>query len=289
MKLTVKKQSSLFEFLSEYYRDSSRSKVKKLLQSGKIRINDTTVTLHSYSLKVGDIVEILTRTGPSIAPSLPFPVLYEDNDLIVIDKPPGYSTSSVDGSRSIFALVTSSLRQATKGKVSAYIVHRLDKEVSGVLLFTKSAGAMDILKDNWGLTEKHYYALVEGVPEKTEDTVKSWLSEDNKQKVRSVKRSEKAKLAITHYKILQTLEDRALLEITTETGRKNQIRVHLSEMGHPIIGDRKYGASSQYLRRIRLHAYSLSFVHPGSGKRITVKSEMPAGFLTLKPGDEHYK
>ncbi len=289
MKITIRKQTTLIEFLTDHYPDSSRSKIKKILQSGKVRINDMPVTLHSYGLKFGDTVEILTHTGRTVAVALPFPVLYEDNELIAVDKPPGYSTTSVDGSRSIFMLVSETLMQISKGNVKAYVVHRLDKEVSGVLLFAKSAESMDILKDNWKKTEKHYYALVEGIPDKPENTIKSWLEEDSSQKVRSVANAENSKFAVTHYKIIQKIEGYALLDVTTETGRKNQIRVHMSEMGHPIVGDRRYGASAEFVRRIRLHACSLTFPHPVSGAMTTIRSKMPEGFLSLKPRDEKYK
>jgi 23S rRNA pseudouridine1911/1915/1917 synthase len=148
---------------------------------------------------------------------------------------------------------------------------------------------VDTIKENWKETEKHYYALVEGIPEKSEDTLKSWLIEDKSQKVHSTSEKENAKFSVTNYKTIKFLKDHALLDVKTDTGRKNQIRVHLSDIGYPIVGDRKYGSKDKYKRRIRLHAYSLSFPHPVTGKIITITSPMPAGFLLLKPGDEHYK
>ena len=277
------------EFLQEQYPDSPRTRIKKILQSGDVRINNRSVTLHSYSLKPGDEVEIISKAGPKSKIGLPFPVLYEDRHIIVVDKPAGTATSSVDGSVNVYQIVTDFLRDLTKGKVRAHVVHRLDKEVSGVLLLAKSEDYMDTIKENWKETDKHYYALVEGIPAKTEDTIKSWLIEDNKQKVLSVPERPGAKFSITHYKIIKTLDKLTLLDVRTETGRKNQIRVHLSEMGCPIVGDRRYGASSDYIRRIRLHAYHLSFPHPVSGKMITIESPMPKGFLVLKAEDEKYK
>lgn len=289
MRTTVKKTATLIEFLTEQYSDSSRSRVKKILRSGRVRINDSPVTLSSYYLKPGDTIEILTGKGKSLVTALPFPVLYEDDDLIVVEKPPGYPTSSTDGSLSIQTIVSETLKKYSRSNFNAYIVHRLDKEVSGVLLFAKSRESMNILKDSWTQTEKHYYALVEGVPAKTEDTIKSWLIEDKSQKVHSTPKTENAKFSVTHYSVIKSLKENTLLDITTETGRKNQIRVHLSDIGCPIVGDRKYGASMIYKRRIRLHASSLSFPHPSTGKMITVKSKMPDGFLTLKQGNERYK
>jgi 23S rRNA pseudouridine1911/1915/1917 synthase len=289
LKKKVYKSSSLIEFLIEQYPDSPRTRIKKLLQSGNIRINNKQVTLHSFSLKNGDVVEINTQTGIKVKAGLPFPVLYEDQDVIVIDKPAGTSTSSIDGSISIQLIISEFLKNLSKGKVRAYVVHRLDKEVSGVLLFAKSKDAMDAIKEKWKETDKHYYAYVEGVPAKAEDTVESWLIEDSRQKVHSVDRRDDAKFAVTHYKTIKTVNNYTLLDVRTDTGRKNQIRVHLSDIGCPIVGDRKYGASFDFIRRIRLHAYHLSFPHPVEGKMITVESPMPQGFLSLKPRDEQYK
>ena len=288
MKVTVTKSFTLIEFLSEQYPDSPRTRIKKLLQSGIIRINNKPVTLHSYPLNPGDIVEI-NHKGGTAARGLPFPVLFEDQNIIVVDKPAGKPTSSTDGSLSIQEIISEFLKKQSKGRIRAHVVHRLDKEVSGVLLFAKSHDIMESIKEKWIETEKHYYALVEGIPEKAEDTIKSWLIEDKSQKMHSTRETESSKFSITNYKTIKVLNNYALLDVKTETGRKNQIRVHLSDIGCPIVGDRKYGASDEYIRRIRLHAYSLSFLHPVSGEMITVKSDMPGGFLTLKAKDEHYK
>jgi 23S rRNA pseudouridine1911/1915/1917 synthase len=289
LKTTVNRSFTLIGFLTEQYPDSPRTRIKKLLQSGIIRINDKPVTLHSYPLKPGDTVEINLQARKAFKAGLPFPVLYEDQHVIVVDKPAGKPTSSTDGSISIYEILSDFLKNQSKGKIKAYVVHRLDKEVSGVLLFAKSYDDMDTIKENWEQTEKHYYALVEGIPEKPEDTIKSWLIEDKSQKVHSTRESPDAKFSITNYRTIKLIKNLALLDVQTDTGRKNQIRVHLSDIGCPIVGDWKYGASKDYKRRVRLHAYSLSFPHPGNGRTITVKSPMPDGFLSLKLKDEHYK
>jgi len=277
------------EFLTEQYPDSPRTRIKKLLQSGTIRINERPVTLHSYKLIPGDVVEVNKQAGNAARAGLPFPVLFEDNDIIVVDKPAGKPTSSTDGSISIQEILSEFLKRQSKGKYKAYVVHRLDKEVSGVLLFAKTHEAMETIKEKWEETEKHYYALVEGVPVKAEDKIESWLLEDRSQKVHSVSETPEAKFSITNYTTIKQVNNNTLIDIKTDTGRKNQIRVHLSDIGCPIVGDRKYGASAEFKRRIRLHAYSLSFPHPTDGRTITVKSPMPDGFLTLKLKDEHYK
>jgi len=289
LKTAVNKSVTLIEFLIEQYPDSPRTRIKKLLQSGTLRVNDKPVTLHSFPLKPGDVVEINRQAGNASKAGLPFPVLYEDEDVMVVDKPAGKPTSSTDGSLSIQDILTEYLKKVSKGKTRAYVVHRLDKEVSGVLLFAKSREAMDSVKDTWQKTEKHYYALVEGIPDKPGGTIKSWLIEDRSQKIHSTREMPEAKFAITNYSTIKQVNNNTLLDIKTDTGRKNQIRVHLSDLGCPIVGDRKYGASDEFKRRVRLHAYSLSFPHPSDGRMVTVKSPIPEGFLSLKLKDEHYK
>ena len=289
MRTTVNISQTLLEFLLEQYPDSPRTRIKKLLQSGTVRVNNKPTSLHSFSLKPGDSVDFSMRTGIATKARLPFPVLYEDQSVIVIDKPAGIATSSIDGSANVQWTISEHLKDMSKGTVRTYVVHRLDKEVSGVLLLAKSEMAMDTIKDKWEETEKHYFALVEKIPENPEGTIKSWLIEDNAMKMRSVTERADAKLAITHYRTIRNIDNYALLDIKTETGRKNQIRVHLSDIGCPIAGDRKYGASTDFIRRVRLHACSISFPHPLTGEMITVESPLPKGFLSLKAEDEHYK
>ena len=289
MKIKVTKTCTIFNFLKEHYPDSPRTRIKKILKSGIVSVNDRSVTYHALVVNPDDEVEIHKKPGSVAGRVIPFPVLYDDRELIVVDKPAGISTSSIDGSRSVREVVSEFLKNLSKGKHLAYVVHRLDKEVSGVLLFAKTRKAMEVLKEKWPETEKHYFALVEGIPLKTAGTIKSWLIEDKLQKVKSVKKQPDARFAVTNYTVIRKFKDTALLDIRTDTGRKNQIRVHLSESGHPIVGDRKYGASGKFIRRVRLHAYSLSFPHPADGRVVIVKSPMPEGFLVLKEQDEKYK
>jgi 23S rRNA pseudouridine1911/1915/1917 synthase len=289
VKTIIYKSITLIEFLNEQYPDSPRTRIKKILQRGAVKINNKPVSLHSYQLNPGDVVETDTHGGMKAGAGLPFPVLYDDQHIIVVDKPVGISTSSTDGSINIQLIISQYLKSISKGKTRAFVVHRLDKEVSGVLLFAKSQEVMNSIKDRWKETEKHYYALVEGIPGKAEDTIKSWLIEDKSQKVHSVPETADGKFAITHYKTIRLLANYALLDVKLETGRKNQIRVHLSDIGCPIVGDRKYGASADYKRRVRLHAYYLSFPHPVNGETTTMNTPMPKGFLSIKAKDEHYK
>jgi 23S rRNA pseudouridine1911/1915/1917 synthase len=291
MKTTIKNATTLLKFLTEFYPQSSKTKIKKLLQNGNILCNSKIVTLNSLTLSAGDVIEIIdkdTRKAGS-KKSRPFPVLYEDEYIIIIDKPAGISTSSVDNSPNIQSILSQAIKSDSKGKTRTYVVHRLDIEVSGILLFAKSEETMNLLKDSWQNVEKHYYALVEGLPKESKGTIRTWLAEDKFQKMYSTTRTEGAKYSITHFKVVRQFEQHALLDVQIETGRKNQIRVHLAEIGHPIVGDRKYGASKDFIRRIRLHACSFFLAHPVTGKVLKITSTLPKGFLSLKDRNEQYK
>ena len=183
LKTTINKSQTLLEFLLEQYPDSPRTRIKKLLQSGNIKVNNKPTTLHSFSLKAGDVIDFSMKMGIATRARLPFTVLYEDKSVIVIDKPAGIATSSIDGSANVQWTISEYLKDLSKGTVRTYVVHRLDKEVSGVLLLAKSVELMDAIKDKWEETEKHYFALVEGKPENSEGTIKSWLIEDNAMKM----------------------------------------------------------------------------------------------------------
>jgi 23S rRNA pseudouridine1911/1915/1917 synthase len=289
LKITLNKQTTLLQLLQEEYKESPRTRIKKMLQNGSVKCNGKVVTLHSFRLKPGDEVEISSNTGAIAKSSLPFTVLYEDQHIIAIDKPAGIATSSTDNSPSVHHTLIQHLKQISGGRIRSYVVHRLDREVSGVLLFAKNKGIMNIIKDNWKDTEKFYYALVEGIPEKPFGTIESWLVEDKALKVHSTDQQEGAKYSITHYKTVRTTNNYTLLEVSLETGRKNQIRVHLSDIGCPIVGDRKYGATSEFIRRVRLHAFYLSIPHPITGEKIIIESPMPDNFLKLKNKNEVYK
>jgi 23S rRNA pseudouridine1911/1915/1917 synthase len=287
---TIQYDCTLIEILQELYPQSPRTRIKKILQHDNVLCNGKVVTLHSFRLKPGDVVEVKGSSGSPNNARIPFSVLYEDKDVIVVEKPVGISTSSIDNSADVYHTLSQYMKDQSKGRIKAYVVHRLDKEVSGALLFAKSEKAMNIIKDHWTETKKLYYALVEGRPESPEGAIESWLVEGENLKVYSTHtQSEKAKFAITHYRTMKQLTKHTLLEVNIETGRKNQIRVHMSDLGCPIVGDRKYGASVDFIRRVRLHACYLSFPHPFSKEIITVESPLPKGFLVLKDGNENYK
>ena len=282
LKTIVKTPSTLIEILQELYPQSPRTRIKKLLQHNNVICNGKVVTQHSFKLNANDVVEIKASSDTPRTEAPPYRILYEDNDVIVIDKPAGLSTSDTDNNPNVYSTLSHYVKAQSKGITKAFLVHRIDRDVSGALLFAKSKEAMDTLQANWEKTEKLYYALVEGKPEEPEGTIESWLVEDKNFKVHSTQReSEHAKFSVTHFRTLKQFDKHTLLEIDLETGRKNQIRVHLSDIGCPIVGDIKYGATKGFGNRVRLHSFSITFQHPITKEEYRVESALPKGFLFL--------
>ena len=291
MKLQITKPVSLMDSLLEEFRTASKTTVKQRIAHGNVRVNGKMVTNPAVQLKEGDTVEYIKQEVRVNKVKPPYPVLFEDDSILVAVKPAGLLTIGDRGlgGTSFYQQMQEYVKENSKGMERLFVVHRLDREVSGILLFAKSEAVQEKIKNQWMDTKKLYYALVEGQPGEDKGTIRSWLIEGHDQKVYPVKMQEGARLGITHYRVMDRTPDYALLEVELETGRKNQIRVHLSEMGCPVVGDRRYGADARYERRIRLHAFYLSIRHPVTGNLVDFKSKMPKGFLELKPGDEKYK
>jgi 23S rRNA pseudouridine1911/1915/1917 synthase len=291
MLIPVKTPMILMELMLMEFGTASKTTVKNMISHGNVRINGKMVTNPSESVKPGDVVEYTRQTQVKSKIKPPFPICFEDDCILVTEKPAGVLTigDKGTGGTSFYKMMLEFTKERSQGRERLFVVHRLDREVSGLLVIAKSEEMQQKLKDQWSQTKKLYYALVEGHPPKESGTIKTWLIEKGDQRVSSVQEQEGAKAAITHYKVLDKTDDYSLLEVHLETGRKNQIRVHLSEMGCPVVGDRRYGADARFERRIRLHAYYLSFPHPQSGKSMEFKSKMPRGFLALKPENEKYK
>lgn len=291
MKIKPDKESFLLDLLLEEFKTASRTTVKKMITHAMITVNDQIIINPAQPVKPGDVVTYRKYKAPENTYDAPFPILYEDDTLLVVEKPAGLLTYGEKGTTgtSLYRIINDYLKERSKGRERIYVVHRLDREVSGILVFAKTEKIQEHFKEHWKETEKKYLALVEGKPPKTEGTVKGWLKENKAQMVYSSAESPGAKYAITHYKVTREIPAHSLLEIQIDTGRKHQIRVHLSNMGCPIVGDRKYGASEKIKRRIRLHAFYLAFRHPVSGNQLQFKTLMPKGFLTLGENDEKYK
>ena len=241
--------------------------------------------------------------------------LYEDRDILVVEKESGLLTVGTEKvrERSALYLLNNYIRKGdSKSRKEVYIVHRLDRDTSGILIFAKTEQAQRHLQDEWANFQKLYYAVVLGVPEKKEDMITSYLTENSAHRVYSTEDSKKGKLAKTVYKVIKESPSASLLEINLLTGRKNQIRVHLTERGHPVLGDKKYSLKrnspkqdqgkgekktnqtppeskgSQSFggsaRRLALHAASLTFTHPFSKEEMTFQTEIPPYFHSLLKG-----
>ena len=208
-------------------------------------------------------------------------IIYEDKFIIVVDKPAHLLTIATQNEkeRTMFHQVITYERAKNKNN-KVFIVHRLDKDTSGLLIFAKNQKIKEQLQANWNHVKREYIAVVEGVVEKNESTIKSYLTEEKNFIVHSTT-SKKGELAITKYKKLNISKSYSLLQIEILTGKKNQIRVHMKEMNHPIIGDKKYGAKTNPLKRLGLHANILEFEHPVTHQIIHLESKVPMEFMNM--------
>lgn len=266
-KLPPPEPGPLLPWLLVSLRPMSRSKVKQLLASGRVRVNGVAVTQFDHALAATDRVTI-----GEVEPDLGLPVVFRDADLLVVDKPAGLLTVATDREK----LDTAFARLNATLPTRPFVVHRLDRETSGLLLFALGADIRDRLQAAWPTVTKVYAAVVEGVPDPPAGTIRTHLLEGADLRVREVPASrEGAKEAITHYETISTGKGRSLLRVRIETGRRHQIRVHLSGIGNPVVGDRVHGATTDPLRRLGLHAWELRLAHPRSGEAMHWTCEPP--------------
>lgn len=279
MRIKVKESASLIELLQEKLDSATRSRLKKMLTHGAVRVNGTVTTRPDTVLTPGQCVEIL-HIGPEGRVTAPFPILFEDRWLIAVNKPEGLLSISTQTAyeHTAYRKVNKYVEEVTQGRGRVFVVHRLDREVSGILLFAKTLAVKKALQANWKTAEKLYAALVEGRPPARQGTVRGYLKEGKDLKVYPVERGEDGRLCITHYKVLEERSRHTLLEIRLETGRKNQIRAHMTQLGCPIVGDEKYGAKEGHLRRVALHAFQLTVTHPITGNRLTINCPFASAF-----------
>lgn len=214
------------------------------------------------------------------------PVLYEDHDILVVNKRSGLLTvsSAKDKEKTAYYRLTDYVRKGNKkSKNRVFIVHRLDRDTSGVIVFAKNEKAKRTLQDQWQTFKKTYFAVVRGILPEKQGVITSYLAENSIHKMYSVNinNPEKGKLAKTGYKVLKESEKYSLLEVDLLTGRKNQIRVHFSEKGYPVAGDKKYGEQNKNIKRLTLHAASLTMLHPFTKEEMTFESKVPGYFYSL--------
>ncbi len=302
----------LFEMLPQ----QSRTSVKNMLSKGQVSLNGQSVTAFDHPVRKGDILQILPK-GVSIARATRsdareevekagVKILFEDEHYLVVDKPSGMlSVSTANGSqaksghreKTLYAILNAYVKvnarmqrkedlltgkEPDRSTAKVWIVHRLDKGTSGAVIFAKDERAKDLLQSKWKelVLERKYVAWLEGCMEKDSGAVQSWLVENPKSlKMYAYPTEVKdGQLAITHYKLLQRSRRYTQVEFSLETGRKNQIRVHAAELGHPVAGDEKYGAQTDPIRRLALHAQTLVFRNPYSQKIVRCLSPLPESF-----------
>jgi len=282
--LLVNEPAELMKFLMEKLPDQGRNNVKSLLTHRQVLVDGQVVSQYNHPLQTGQEVVInwsLVRDEETVKG---LKIIYEDDELIVIDKPAGLLSMASDKEKEFTAYhqLTDYVRIDDAEK-RIFIVHRLDRDTSGVMLFAKNEEVKHQLQDAWKelVVDRAYVAVVEGRVKEPEGTVKSWLKETKTKLMYSSAQPGDGLEAITNYKVLQTSAEYSLLEIRLETGRKNQIRVHMKELGHSIVGDKKYGAQSNPIGRLGLHAHILAFHHPVSGELMRFETEVPKKFARL--------
>jgi 23S rRNA pseudouridine1911/1915/1917 synthase len=254
-----------------------------MLQSGRVRVNGEMEKDAKREIAADDAVVVVSK---AVARQLPpgLTILHEDADVIVVLKAQGLLTVATERERETTAQAylneyLGALRRADR----VHVVHRLDRETSGILVFAKNFHARERLKEQFAAhsVERVYVAVVEGAIDPPQGTIRSHLFERPDLKMVSVEPRPNAKLAVTHYRTVKTTGKFSMLEVTLETGRKNQIRAHLSEAGHPVIGDRMYDATTNPIGRLGLHAKLLGFVHPTSEEKMTFTTPLPSSFGQL--------
>jgi 23S rRNA pseudouridine1911/1915/1917 synthase len=284
---SVGEECELLPYLLTLPMRLSRKEAKDLLRFGAVTIPGHAQVRHDTRLKPGDVVTIATRKSPSAAaPDLKdLKIVHLDDAIVVIDKPAGLLTmgSEREKERTAHRIINEHLKALTNVKQQqAFIVHRLDRETSGLMMLARSEAVQTALQKNWKVVTKRYQAVVDGQPPEASGTLVDRLAENAALMVRRV--PSHGELAITHYRVMRRHAGRSLLELTIATGRKHQIRVQLAGAGCPVLGDRKYGGRDDAARRLALHSCELSFCHPLTGEAMTFRSPLPAQLRALVAG-----
>lgn len=277
----VKEQNELMKFLIENLPNKNRNNIKSLLKNKQVLVDDAAISQFNHPLNPGQEV-MITESRFSDKDMKGIKVVYEDEYLIAVEKASGILSIATDKEREKTAYnIVKNYVKSRNPLEKLFIVHRLDRETSGVMIFAKTEEMQQILQTNWQkmVLERTYVAVVEGKVEKNSDTIISYLKENSAfVTFSSDKEIEGSKKAVTHYTVLKRSKGFSLVEANIETGRKNQIRVHMQSLGHSVVGDKKYGATTNPLGRLGLHAKSIIFKHPKTGKILSFQTGIPAKF-----------
>lgn len=283
----VHKPLPLMEYLMLKLPSLGRNKIKSILAHYQVLVDGMPVTRFDFELASEDVVTVLKygkkEKGKGKEP-FDLPIIYEDDDFIVINKPSGLLSIASDKERekTAYRMLNNYVRQKDP-KSRIFILHRIDKDTSGVLVVCKNVKIRDALQKHWNerVMDRGYYAIVESAMDQPKGTFHTWLIENSTNLMFSSHKKGEGQEAITHYEVMEDNGTYSLLGVHIDTGRKNQIRVHLKEAGHPIIGDDKYGNGVNPLKRLGLHAYLLAFEHPLTKKKMVFKAPIPKEFLDL--------
>ena len=296
--LRVEQDCLLMDFLQAKMGGMAKASIKQLLSQRRVTVNNAIQTRHDTPIRRGEIVVIASGRGNVELRHPKLRIVYEDDALIVVEKKNGLLTVPVKADSketTVFSILKEYVRKQSH-RNTVHVVHRLDRETSGLLVFAKSPELQEYMRTYWRqlVTKRSYVALVEGKLEKNEGKITSWLTEDSRTAlVSSSPVDNGGQLAITNYKVLkesalQTDEadlktEYSLVELNLETGRTNQIRVHMASMGHPVVGDRKYGHGNESspIDRLCLHARVLEFIHPMTEKKVRFEAPMPKEFTRV--------
>lgn len=272
MNFIVKEEIELLEFLYQNI-NKSKNTIKNILKDNTY-VNDKKISKFNYILKENDIVSIKNKIDD-------IEIIYEDKDLIVVNKPSNLLTigTNKEKEKTLYHMVSDYIKKVNKNN-KIFVVHRLDKDTSGIVVFSKSEKLKEELQKDWNSIVKlrSYIAIVEGNT-KDSGTIKSYLKEKDMYTYST--NNKDGKLAITHYKKMKSNDKYTMLNINIETGRKNQIRVHMKEMGNLIVGDKKYGSKDNSIKRMALHADKLEFINPKNKKIMKFKTDIPNSFKKL--------
>lgn len=277
-------QERLLEYLLATMSDRKRTTVKDYLKHNQVMVNGNVTRQWDQALRVGDVVKVNTSREFQLFRHSRLHIMYEDDDIIVVNKGYGLLSMGTDTKRdgTAYSLLRDYVKRVDP-RQQLFIVHRLDQQTSGVMLFAKTMEAKEAMQHNWNnmVLERKYAAIVKGRPDPESGTISSYLAENAAHEVYSTDKPSEGKLAVTRYRTVRTRGGYSLLELQLETGRKNQIRVHLADKGMPIVGDRRYGSDISPIHRLALHAETLRFIHPITKRDMYFTCPLPPGFNRL--------
>lgn len=283
----VVEPAQLIAFIMEKMHGMSRNRAKALITNRVVLVNNTITTHPLAELKPGDVVQLDRSKHKKSFHCKELDIVFEDPYLFIIDKHPGLLSMSNNSRQQTVQTVLNRYLEKGGGRNTSHLVHRLDRDTSGLMVYAKDVQTQQSLINSWQqlVSDRRYLALVEGEFEQTRGRIQSWLTEDKKFVTHSSPVDNGGKYAVTHYNVLASSNGYSLVECELETGRKNQIRVHMADLGHPVVGDRKYGSAEDPMRRLGLHAYMLCFTHPVTGKHMRFETPVPFCFEKLLKGE----